>query len=670
MSRSGYRFSRAFDVPAGTASIARQAKFLANWVRPERLQDFQTAYERVWQRDQAGSWAVLVAKSKGQIVAEVCDAAAKQGFLARLAEALAELERAAGRAEKEIVEMIAAVKGKRPKAKAARGEMQAIIDQLSGLMGESALFAAADAARACAIVYHGGKLKGTAFLVRDNMVMTAAHVALGSRADDANDFWTDKLADGLSFSFRARPNRPLAERVTILPAARDALRKFSKPYGKPDDIGLDFSATAKPTFDYALIQLAEPVTHIVPIEVDPPSAVERDNKCWAMGFPGGTALMLDYDKVVKDDVGGGRWLHLANTTGGMSGGCCINHLGRLAGLHEGTVTIGTGKKKKRYNRGIGIAEIRNDQKLGDSDPLTARTVTLGVSFDDAQMVADLWRIGALLANPALAPVWDAAMRSVFPDCDPSDLSSLPGFHPWFERRALRDWIGSDNPRERLCLISGPRGAGASFCKQILRVRLGGLGWPYIELSPTQVAAFGPAEALGVATEPSTNRTSAASFRYLDAQQLIDQLRSGNSEALRPSTVVIDFGPDGGLERLIGNSWQQFIVQLLAETWIRVMLIGLSRDEQFVLSEALRGKPETETLLAEPFELKPIEAIDLENFAIALRDARGFTQQVSVAELRQRIEAVVGKVQGLTTELQTVKYTLAAILLERQFRNPA
>lgn len=656
-------------MPAGTASIAEQAKFLADWVRPERLQDFQAAYERVWQGDQAGSWALLVAKSEGQLVAEVCEAAAKQGFLARLAEALAELERAAGRADKEIVKMIRVVKGERPKTKAARGEMQAIIDQSTGLIDESALFAAADAARACAVVYHGSKLKGTAFLVRDNMVMTAAHVALGIRADDANDIWTDTLAEGLSFSFRARPNRPLADRVTVLPAANGALRKFSKPYGKPDDLALDFSATANPTFDYALIQLAEPVTHIVPINADPPSAVEKNNKCWAMGFPGGTALKLDYDKVIDDEVGGGRWLHIASTSGGMSGGCCINHLGRLAGLHEGTVTIGEGKKAKRYNRGIGIAEIRSDQKKGGSDPLTARSVTPGIGFDDAQLVADLWRAGALLANATLAPVWDAAMRSVFPGGDPGNLSSLPGFHPWFERRALRDWIGSDDPRERLCLISGQRGAGASFCKQILRVRLGGLGLPCFEVSPTQVAAFGPAEALGVATEPSANRTSAANFRYVDAQQLIEQLRPGNSSALRASTVVIDFGPDGGLARLVDKSWQQFIVELLAVEWIRVVLIGLSRDEELLLGEALRGKPETETMLPASIELRPIEAIDLENFAIALRDARGFTHQVSVAELRQRIETVVGTVQGLTTELQTVKHTLAAILLEREFRKP-
>ena len=239
--------------------------------------------------------------------------------------------------------------------------------------------------------------------------------------------------------------------------------------------------------------------------------------------------------------------------------------------------------------------------------MASRIFVPGLEFDDPEMVGDLYRAGLRLADSASAVKWDTAVRAVLGGADPSNPADLPGFYPWFTRDKFEEWIRRAVPRERLCFVSGERGAGASFCKQILRVRLDPSGVDYLEINPTQVAAFSPREAIPSAEAgmPSPSRTSAADFRYNDANDLIAQLRGGSQYIMGTRTLAIDFGSDGGPDRLIGTSWQQFISRLLAEETVRLVLIGLTRDEQTVLHDLLVDDPATEDIRTVPIQLAHI-----------------------------------------------------------------
>jgi hypothetical protein len=274
----------------------------------------------------------------------------------------------------------------------------------------------------------------------------------------------------------------------------------------------------------------------------------------------------------------------------------------------------------------------------------------------------LTRAGTRLAGANAAAIWTPALNETFGNFDPADLSNLSEFHPWFTRKDFEYWIDNPKTRERLCLISGERGAGATFCKQILRAKLDSSGMGYFSVDPTEVVAFTPNEAIGIPDTPSTNRTSAASFRYVNAQELIDRMRPSASGTRQQTTVAIDFGPEGGPDRLIGNQWQAFIKELLAEEWIRIVLIGLTGDEQNSLAESFGSAGPFQFLRPKAIQLEPISTKDFEDYAIDLIDSRRI--ELPDHELSERIDAVVGPVQGFITELQTAKFALAAIALEK------
>lgn len=594
------------------------------------------------------------------MIRAACLEAAAAGVLDRLADVVGKWEVDAGRKAEEVAAMLPLTSG--------GGVMQAIINQAKGFLDPKSLLAVYEAYDACAMVIGPQGPRGTAFLVRPDMVLTAAHVVLDCTGEDAARTWSERMFDDLLFSFRPREGGSTGDRVKVRAAAKGALVASSKPWGQwPNILNLSLTAPPEPTLDYALIRLAQRVEHVKPVPVDPPGGVEAQRRCWTTGFPGGTAGVVDIDVVVEANAGGGRWLHRANAVQGMSGACCINDLGKLAGIHEGSVILPVSGQNKPFNRGISIAAIRNHQKsTAGRDPMLSRIVVQGIELEDAEIVGELYRAGLRLADPAFETNWDAAVRAVLGGADPSLTAGLPAFHPWFSRDRFEDWIRRSAPRERLCFVSGERGAGAGFCKQILKATLDPSGIDFLEINPTQVAAFSPREAIpavGVAM-PSPSRTNAADFRYNDVNDLIKQLRGGGQYSAGPRTIAIDFGSEGEPGRLIGTSWQEFILRLLSEETVRLVLIGLTRDEQAVLHDLLLDNPATEDVRTVPIQLAHITADEFEIYASALADARGV--RLKTVDLRKRIEPILGPYPYVTpgnAALQTSFFALAAITLE-------
>lgn len=648
-------------MPAADDQSGDPASYLAGWIRLLSPGDFQDCYQRTWPPGSARSWEELVAAAGTDVIRAACREAAAAGFLDRLADVVGKREADAGRDDTDITEMLVRTGG--------GGIMQAIVSKAKGFLDPKSLLAVYEAYDACAMVVGREGPRGTAFLVRPDMVLTAAHVVLDRDDSGSAPTWSDRLFDDLVFSFRPRDGAAPGNRVEVRAAARDALRAVSRPWGKwPNILNPHLAAPPEPTLDYALIKLAQRVEHVKPVAVDPPAGVEAKRRCWTTGYPGGTAGVVDIDQVVDADAGGGRWLHKANAVAGMSGSCCINDLGKMAGIHEGSVELVQNGKPVRFNRGIGIAAIRAHQKAAASrDPMLTRVVVPGVEFEDAALVRELHDAGLRLADPAFKAHWDAAVRRVLGGADPSLSADLPAFHPWFRRARFEDWIERAAPRERVCFIGGQRGAGASFCQQILKAKLDPSGVNYRAVNATQVAAFSPGEALAAmaAAPPSPTRTSAADFRYQDANDLIRELAGGGQYLSGPRTVAIDFGSQGGPGRLIGTNWQEFILGLLAAESIRLVLIGLTRAEQAVLSDRWLGNPPTEEIRGVSIQLEHVTADEFESYAGTLADARGL--RLTTLQLRQRIEPILGPYPYATPgnpELQTAFFALAAIALER------
>jgi hypothetical protein len=635
------------------------AVYLAGWTMlPPDI--FKICYKSTYPRGSALSWEELVASGGADPIRSACLEASAIGFLDRLADVVGKWEVDNGRPAADVAAMLPLTSG--------GGIMQAIINHATGFLDPRSLLAVYDAYNACAMVMGPQGPRGTAFLVRPDMVLTAAHVVLDCEGNDDARTWSNRIFDDLIFSFSPRDGAATPDRVQVRAAVKDALVASSKPWGRwPNLLNLSLSSPPEPTLDYALIRLAQRVEHIKPVAVDPPAGVDAQRRCWTTGYPGGNAGVVDIDVVVNANAGGGRWLHKANAVQGMSGACCINDLGKLAGIHEGSVTLPVEGENRPFNRGISIAAIREHQKsTAGRDPMLSRIVVQGVEFEDAELVGELYRAGQRLADPAFSSNWDAAVRAVLGGADPSLSAGLPAFHPWFTRDRFEEWIRRAVPRERLCFVSGERGAGASFCKQILKARLDPSGLDYIEISPTQVAAFSPREAIPAGSDaaPSPSRTGAANFRYNDADDLIAQLRGVGQYSTGPRTLVIDFGPDGGPDRLIGTSWQEFITRLLAEEAVRLVLIGLTADEQAVLHDLLLDNPATEDIRAVPIQIAHVTPDEFEAYVGALADARGV--KLRTADLRQRLALILGPYPYAppgNTALRTSFFALAAMTLE-------
>ena len=195
------------------------AAFLADWTHLS-VKDFEGCYRSVYPRGQARSWEVLVADAGEQVILATCSEAAGGGFIDRLGRAVANWEHDQGRDPSEIAAMLDRTSG--------FGLMQAMTNQQRGFMDASILMPMLQASNACAIVFEAGEQIGTAFLVRPDLVMTAAHVVMAANGAS----WAHTLRPDLQFSFKARENRSADERVKVLPAP-NALVDHSPPHGTP-----------------------------------------------------------------------------------------------------------------------------------------------------------------------------------------------------------------------------------------------------------------------------------------------------------------------------------------------------------------------------------------------------------------------------------------------------
>jgi hypothetical protein len=653
------------SAPSGCAmadadpQLSPRASALAAWTQ---LPDAKLGecYVTVWRSGRADEWQVVVAKHGGALAHELCRQADLGGFLEPFARAIVNWERLAGRANAEIVDMLDTVVG--------YGVMQGMSDQQKGFMSAEILLPMLQARDSCAIVVHRKPVRsqlGTGFLVTPDLIFTSAHVVMDVEGAAGAQSWVAKLKDNLAFEFKARPNEPQTNRVEILAAAKDALVSFALPYGSPPnrlEQSLDPPDVAASNLDFALIRLAQRVDHVTPVDIAAAGDFEQGKPCWLFGFPPGSALMMDVDVVEEIKNGAGRWIHRANSANGMSGGCCLNHIGQIAGLHEGTQQIGGGAR----NRGISLRAIRTMQKKSGKDPLVAMPTAEGLEFRDESLVKDLYQAGLRLGGEALAAGWRQQLNAALGTGDVETGPIINTFHPSIARPPIENWIASTNPDSRLCLVHGGPGVGKSFCTHILRARGQADGSDFLALTPTHLNAMSWADAISqlLVPEGSQYRTAAATVRYRDFDEVVGEMRSRSLGGTRPYYVAMDFGPPGNDARFIGTQWVEFVAALAVQPWIRIMVIDLSAIERAAIGDHLAAASETRDVIVTEPPIHALDRADLMDFARKLVTARG--RDLPPNEVRDRVNALLPAsldFSGPWQPMQTVSVAAAAIAFE-------
>lgn len=659
---------------ASSLSKKSPARHLADWTELSADQ-FGAAYSLTAPRDSERRWPVIqtevVTAKSGRsqpvtdrdIILEACIEAQKFGFIAVLARGVANLEM--DTLQRDPIDAARLLKGA-----AGSGVMQGLTRRARGLMDASIFRSLDSASQACARVLVSGIPKGTAFLVGPDLVLTAAHVVF---KDNGADEWRSELLDHLTFEFLPPPDSGSSLRIAIPPANANPLVDSSQPYGwPPDRLNEQLCADAASQLDYALIRLDRNVSHLAPIDIRQPEPVQQERTCFVIGFESGTALAFDADMVVRRDDSSARWLHLANTVAGMSGGCCIGPDGKIVGLHEGSVPardehdqvmLGRGGEALNNNRGIALTAIREGQKARGKDVLEPAPTIPG--FEDRGMVAQLYRDGLRLAGNDLTERWrDVVQQMMGLDRSPADSAVFPSFHPWIPRSNLEQWIDGRRLAQKLAFVIGAEGTGKSFCAQIMKAKSPDPISDLIFINATQTSAWSFAEALMATAPDAVDRTTPGAWRYDNLPAIIQRWSpevNSRRSAANPLYVAIDFETNPAGLRFGQQPWLQFIDLLAAEDWVRIMLIGLNEVER----DALLDQPHVKMLERIVFDLHHLSSNDLETYAEALARARGSERPRS--ELMAKVRAHwndPAMLHGERPALETVEVALAAIAFDR------
>ena len=325
-------------------------------------------------------------------------------------------------------------------------------------------------------------------------------------------------------------------------------------------------------------------------------------------------------------------LHLANTIAGMSGSCCIGARGSPVGLHEGgffkldasghVIRTAAGREVVENNRAVCLQNIREALRALRPDPLVLRPRASGGGIHDPNLVVAWQRAGQRLAGATLEQIWNASVSQVLG----ANVSAAHGFHPWFKRKDLENWIDArTNSEERVAYVNGDAGAGKTFAVHILAAKLDNHLRDLVVLTPTQTSAWSWSDAVANLRRAGPSypglRTDVAGVKFEDVAPIIAALREHGgvdrtAENQHPLFFAIDFENAVSL-KFDGTPWREFIRQLASQPWIRLLIIGLSESERQTLDAILQANSDTATVFPVQIDMRHADREELKQFLRSL-----------------------------------------------------
>jgi len=555
----------------------------------------------------------------------------------------------------------------------AGGRMEAIVEP-GTLLERETLDGLLKVDAATALVYRGpGKPIGTAFLVGRDLVLTAAHVVMGSR-DGA---FVPELAAGLSFSFLVYEGlQRRGDPVTAELHPSKPLVAWSLPWGKPPDVLFVPPAPGSTdALDFALVRLDRQVTHVKPLDIREPPKPQPEDGLLVLGFAGGTATRWGVGTVAA--VSSERMQHKASARSGMSGSCCINVRGDPVGLHEGSLSparpaMAVGGRTDVVNRAVCLTMIRGAMRAGAVDPLLLQPRAPGFAIHDEALVRRWVNAGLRLAPADRQPWWRSVVKSAI-GLEPDDIAAFPAFHPWFWRKDFEDWVDKNVRRtagsaDRLCIVAGPDGCGKSFLATILRETLDEPQRDMVALSATQTTLWSWDDALarmGVAAGRERDvRPEDAGVRHVDVPAAAAAVAGHGGRDLQaqptPLFVVIDFEGNASFAS-DGSPWLLFMQELLNRAWVRLVVIGAPPTVTNAL-ELSTFRDGNEQYTVTGITLKHIGQVEFQRFAnLMLRQSKGRVDPAELAKAMNMLATV--HTAELPDELRTVSAVLAGVKLQ-------
>ena len=290
----------------------------------------------------------------------------------------------------------------------------------------------------------GWKPKGTGFLVRSDLVMTAYHVVkpLLTGDNEASPGSAGRLRVRFDYAQRKAPSgevtlsEGLVCRVadpwlvkTSACTADELLESLPQNEDKLDGF-----------WDFAVLRLAEvPGVARAGLEISD-APVAPGHRLTILQHPQARPVGYAMSTVRRFlGTGGFRIVHAVNTEDGSSGSPCLNDDFKVVGLHQAAMPNQPQETKEKENRAVPMDRILGTWELKDAPA-------------PGQM------FGRLLAI-------DTKERQR---------------HPLFGRARLQEWVGrsaagggatAGNQRDRFLVVSGPRGSGKSFTIDVLRAML-------------------------------------------------------------------------------------------------------------------------------------------------------------------------------------------------------
>lgn len=536
-----------------------QAGTLAETITGSR-QQFADAFRRA----QAGRRNVLeleaVASDRTNKVAALTEGflrAAERGWLIELCVACMDAQIVSG-------DFAAAAAGISDDPRLAR--LQQIVDGHRGIR-DAGLFVnlLPRALRQVCRIEIDGDPRGTGFLVRSDLVMTAYHVVepLLQANNTPKPGSAGRLRVRFDYSRRPGPGGEVTLPDGVLCRVADSWLLKTSPCTADellDRLPKD-EEKLQGFWDFAVISLAEPPG--VPragLEIGR-APLARGRRLMILQHPKARPVGVD-TSTVRRFLGSGRFrvVHGVNTEDGSSGSPCLDDDFKVVGLHQAGMPAGGEKGKQaaeevRENRAVPMLRI-----LEAWDPKSAPP--LGQSF------------GRLLAV---------------------DTKDVPQ-QPVFGRAKLQEWIGRASAggatatanRERFLVASGPKGSGKSFTIDLLEALLPAGEHSVLECKASEVSnettalAFATKYLLGplgadASDLPGLSQADTSDNAWLNYQltgdllSVMDQNRKG-----RMVWLVIDeldevgFPDQGQVRKLLDLLYSR------AETtpWLRFVLLGL------------------------------------------------------------------------------------------------
>lgn len=296
-----------------------------------------------------------------------------------------------------------------------------------------------------------GTPRGTGFLIRSDLVMTAHHVVRELLTEDGTAAIAGSTAKlRVRFGY-ARSVAAGAVQLSEGVAYRVAERWLVKTSPCTSEEYLDRLPEDPESlagfWDYAIIQLADvPGPGREGLQVaDVP--VLRGHRLGILQHPRASPVAWD-TSVVRGFLGSGgfRIIHDVNTDEGSSGSPCVNDRFEVVGLHQAGMPdtpppaarrTTAPRNGARHNRAIPMRRILSEWQLKDAPPSPVAVAR--------QLTADTARIAA---------------------------------HPVFGRSRLQAWVwrsasdhGKGTITDRFLVVFGPKGSGKSFTIDVMRAML-------------------------------------------------------------------------------------------------------------------------------------------------------------------------------------------------------